>query len=502
MSEPIPGPIGPYQPTALIASGAQATLWRADGPQGVVALKVPRTADQRRSIAREASLLSTLSHPGVVKLIDVDAQHAWLALEYIGGAPLDQWAEIQTLESVLVALRGITEALGHLHDRGVIHGDLKPANVLVRPDGSVKIVDLGIAAFAEDAAPEGFRGTLGYAAPEQLRGEPTTTRTDLYSLGALMYTCIAGRTPFVAPDPAALTYLPLVSLPAPPSTFRPETPALLNHLVLALLSRNPRRRPAPLEKVLELLANAATSRAAPPVLGMLDQREELRRAVVGAADGEPRVVVVYGPPGSGRRTLIGEAVEFARREGLSYLRGKDARAALEALRQGKPHVAVLRSNHKGAVALAQRMLTDALPGLLLLHADRPLPQLVKTNAIQLTPAPLRDSDVERLAIHHDVDPSEAQAWRLGSMGLPSAILGCIRAARRARDGTPFDPASLPEDSRRIVAALKKNGGSLPVTAVARALRMPEHTLLDHCEVLLAENIVESSDDGLALALTA
>ncbi|MFT4623097.1 MAG: putative Ser/Thr protein kinase [Myxococcota bacterium] len=499
MSEQIPGPIGPYQPTVLLAAGAQSTVWRAEGPQGVVALKVPRTAEQRRSVAREAHLLARVSHPNVVKLVDADPEHGWLALEYIRGAPLDQWAEIQSIDAVLDALEGLVGAVAHLHERGIVHGDLKPTNVLVSPGGAVKLLDLGIASQA-DAPSDGFRGTLGYAAPEQLQGEAASARTDLYGLGALMYTCIAGRTPFVAPDPAALTYLPLVSLPPPPAAFRPEVPALLNQLVLALLSRSPRRRPSPVQKILAVLHKARSGLPSTPILGMHEEREEIRRAVVGAADGEPRVVVVYGPPGSGRRTLIGEAVEYARREGISYLRGRDARAALAGLKQGTPQVMVMRGTHKGSIALAKRMLDDALPGLLLLHADRPLPQLVSSSAIQLTPSPLRDADVERLAIHLDVDPGRAADWRRTSMGLPAAVLGCIRAERRIRHGATLDPDVLPDDAQRVLAALKQHTAPVKVVALARALRMPEHTLLDHCEVLLAEQLVVAAEDGLALAL--
>ena len=87
------------------------------------------------------------------------------------------------------------------------------------------------------------------------------------------------------------------------------------------------------------------------------------------------------------------------------------------------------------------------------------------------------------------------------MGLPAAVLGCIRAARRARDGSDPDRSALPEDSRRVLTVLEQTGGKLEVVALARTLRVPEHTLLDHCEVLFAERLVEPADDGMALALS-
>src|SRR5262249_28263235 len=145
---------------------------------------------------------------------------------------------------------------------------------------------------------EGFRGTLGYAAPELLDGRGPSVATDVYGLGALLYTALVGRNPFVAPDPAALTYLPLVSLPPPPSWSGPETTPALTQLRLGTLARHP-GRPPPAAGPRKNGAKGRAPPPGPPILGMAEEREELRRAVVGAADGEPRVVVVYGVAGSG-----------------------------------------------------------------------------------------------------------------------------------------------------------------------------------------------------------
>ncbi|MEO0604022.1 MAG: hypothetical protein AAF211_21475, partial [Myxococcota bacterium] len=364
----------------------------------------------------------------------------------------------------------------------------------------VKLIDLGVAS-REGEAVDGFRGTLGYAAPELLSGRVPAPATDLYGFGALLYTCLTGRTPFVAPDPAALTYLPLVSLPPPSSAFRPDVPGPINALLLLLLARDPARRPSDIARVRQTLSRGATAEPAPVILGMLEEREKLRRAVVGAADGEPRVVVLYGAPGSGRRTLISEAVDYARREGLPLLKGSPNLRA-EIGRSSVPPVIAGRVSHRGTAQAAHELLTQSRPGLFLLHANRPVPQLVEAGAIQLTPSPLTRSDADQLVDFFGGDERETERWWREAMGSPAALLARIRAYRRARG---LAPGSIPDrstDAQRIYEALREAPHHRSqVTELAQQLGMGEHLLLDHCEVLFAEQLVEAVDDGVALALS-
>ncbi|MEQ1503469.1 MAG: serine/threonine-protein kinase [Myxococcota bacterium] len=511
MTESSPAQVGPYVPQQLLAMGAQSSVWLGTGPRGPVILKIARSEGSRRSLVREGRVLRATEHPNLVKLLDSDPNGEWLALERIDGAHVDQWAQNRPIDDVLKVAVQLVGVLDHLHQHGVIHGDVKPSNVIVSAKGVAKLIDLGVTS-APGERVEGFRGTLGYAAPELLSGRPVSPATDLYGLGALLYTTLAGRTPFVAPDPAALTYLPLVSLPAPPAAFRPEIPAPLNQLVLQLLSRDPDRRAGGRSsdagrsgdagRLRDALEKCRGALPGPPVLGMLDEREELRRAVVGAADGEARVVVLYGVPGTGRRTLIAEAVEYGRREGLPYLKGTDPLAALAALREaGRPGVLVMKAAHRGARQLAETVLKDSVHCLLLLHSDRPVPGLSALGAIQLTPAPLSAADAVRLAKVWNADLDQAEIWWRQSMGLPIAILARIRAWRRARGLTQTQHASLPSESRRIYEALRaKPKMKCHLLELASDLQMTEHTVLDHCEVLFAEELIESAEDGLALVV--
>ena len=496
-----PGHVGPYQVQELLATGAHSQVWSALGPQGEVALKVARTPAAQKALRREAELLTQAQHPNLAQLVDSDPAGSWIALRRVPGSTLDQWAHHHDVPQVVDAVLQVVDALEYLHENRIVHGDVKPTNVIVSPDGSAHVIDLGIATRPGEPV-EGFRGTLGYAAPELLKGDPPTPATDLYGLGALLYTCFAGRTPFVAPDPAALTYLPLVTLPPPPSAFLPELPSVLNQLILGLLSRSPQRRPADLRKLRRALAESVTSAPRLPVLGMLEARDQLRRSVVGAADGEARVVVVYGAPGSGRRTLISEAVEYARREGLTYLKETRFEQALAALRQSpRPPTMVMKASHPGAQRLAEQALREQLSCLLLLHADRPTPRLVAAGAVQLTPAPLGRQESLRLAALMGAETEEAEDWWTESMGLPVAMLGRIRRWKRSK-GLPTDhEPELPSDSRRIYEALMtKPRMQLEVTELARELGMGEHELLDHSEALFAEGLIEPRDDGLAVGV--
>jgi predicted Ser/Thr protein kinase len=501
MSDAVPNAIGPYEPTQMLAIGAQSQVWLADGPDGQVVLKLARTDAHRDALRREVEVRQLGDHAGLVPMIDADVDAGWLALRHIEGPTLDQWSKQQPMEEILALTLQLLDVLQHLHGHGIIHADIKPTNVLVDAHGKPHLIDLGVAR-REGEVTDGFKGTLGYAAPELLKGAPATKATDMYGLGALLYSCITGRTPFVAPDPAALTYLPLVSLPPPPAAFVPDIPSAVNQLLLALLAREPARRPSSLERVRNAIAAAESSNPPPPVLGMLEEREALRRAVVGAADGEPRIVVLYGPPGSGRRTLIAEAVEYARREGLPYLKGADPKTLLQTLRKARqPTVLVMRGASKAARQLAQILIKENLSCLLLLHADRPLPALSQLGAILLTPAPLTEKDALRLARMYLVDSDDVGEWWKETMGLPVALLGRFRAWRRDEGLSEVSTSSLPGRSKQVYEALRRKPKMrAPVASLAAELDMGEHTFLDHCEVLFAEQLIEPQQDGEMIAV--
>ena len=200
-----------------IGEGGMGTVWEAEQehPRRRVAIKLLRpelaTSEGRKRFEREADLLAGLSHPGIARIHQQGvADQAWgaqpfLAMEFVNGEPLTAYARRERLDLArrVELLVKVCDAVGHLHEHGVIHRDLKPGNILVTPDGAPKVLDFGIARALESGAtletrPGAVLGTLAYMSPEQATGmrDAADTRSDVYALGVLAYELLAGRLPY------------------------------------------------------------------------------------------------------------------------------------------------------------------------------------------------------------------------------------------------------------------------------------------------------------------
>ncbi|TWI13360.1 serine/threonine-protein kinase [Aerolutibacter ruishenii] len=217
---PAPGAlIGPYRLERLLGEGGMGQVWlaaRADGLyQRRVALKLlrPGLADTnlRVRFTREREILARLTHPHIARLLDAGISQdnlPYLALEYVDGVPITDWCSEQhtPLDLRLQMFHQICDAVSHAHANLIVHRDLKPSNILVTPAGDVRLLDFGIAKLLDHDAPlvertrTGVRAfTLHYAAPEQVRGEPVSTMTDVYSLGVLLYELFTDSKPYRPP---------------------------------------------------------------------------------------------------------------------------------------------------------------------------------------------------------------------------------------------------------------------------------------------------------------
>ena len=208
--------IGAYRLERQLGQGGMGAVWlagRADGRfEGAVAIKflslaVAGPVGEAR-FRREGSVLARLTHPNIARLLDAGVTHAgqpYLVLELVEGRPLDAWCDEKKLpaEARLHLFLQVLAAVSHAHANLIVHRDLKPSNIMVTADGTVKLLDFGIAKLLEDEAGEPGRLTASherlltyqYAAPEQIRGEPVSTATDVYSLGVVLYQLLAGRHP-------------------------------------------------------------------------------------------------------------------------------------------------------------------------------------------------------------------------------------------------------------------------------------------------------------------
>jgi serine/threonine protein kinase/Tol biopolymer transport system component len=220
--------VGPYELIRALGSGGMAEVWlarRADGAfKREVALKLPMLSHLRADLAerftRERDILASLEHPNIARLYDagVDVNGLpYLSMEYVQGQAITDWCDSHRLgvTARLKLLLQVLEAVGYAHDKQVIHRDLKPSNILVTESGQVRLLDFGVAKLLEadesDLTPltsiYGRALTPDYASPELLRGDPIDARSDIYSLGVLLYEMLTGVRPYRLKSAASLGML-------------------------------------------------------------------------------------------------------------------------------------------------------------------------------------------------------------------------------------------------------------------------------------------------------
>ena len=270
---------GRYELEEEIASGGMGTVWRArDEVLGrPVAVKVlhdhlardPELLDRFR---REAVAAARLTHPAVVRVFDtgIDDGICYIVMELFEGRTLEAaLAERGPLEPEEAAriVRHVLQGLGHAHEQGVVHRDVKPGNILIDRDGYVKVTDFGIAkaAFAgEDLTTTGnLLGTSRYLAPEQISDRTVDARADLYSTGIVLYEMLAGRVPFQAETHIATATMRLSKDPVPPRALRSGISRVLDAVVMRALARDPDERFQSAGEFATALARAVPSDGSP-----------------------------------------------------------------------------------------------------------------------------------------------------------------------------------------------------------------------------------------------
>ncbi|CAN5645207.1 hypothetical protein BH23CHL3_BH23CHL3_01440 [soil metagenome] len=246
-----------------IGIGGMATVYRGVDLRSrrPVALKTLRSEYQRdpssrHRFRREARAMAFVSHPNLVTIYDLyeEQDGSWVVMELVEGETLKELVQRDgplPVESVVLILQQLANALGHLHERKLVHLDIKPQNVMLSPAGEVKLIDFGLAQrpgdHTEMSGGMAF-GTVAYLAPEQARGDPVGTETDVYSLGCVVYELLTGQPPFVAPDgpeqKRELIQAHLEELPPAPSTVRPELelPTWVDDVIGWALVKDPRDR--------------------------------------------------------------------------------------------------------------------------------------------------------------------------------------------------------------------------------------------------------------------
>ena len=277
---------GRYRLIGLLGRGGMGEVWRAEdealGRQVAVKCLRPGQAYRYESQARlqqerfrrEARVAAGLQHPGVTVVHDfgADGGMPYLVMELLDGCDLGRVLDdapgrrLPVTEAVRIA-RQIASALAYTHARDVIHRDLKPANLIRTTDGSVKICDFGIARLGSAAGLTARFGSGGspvgtprYMSPEQINGGDLDARSDLYSLGCVLYELLIGEPPFCVGDPLIIMLDQRDTPPRPPRELRPEIPEALERIVLSLLAKAPEDRPSDAMVVLRSLNFASAPR--------------------------------------------------------------------------------------------------------------------------------------------------------------------------------------------------------------------------------------------------
>jgi serine/threonine protein kinase len=248
--------ISDYQILDELGSGGMGRVWRVRNviSDRIEAMKVllPDLAGRQELAARflrEIKLMASLNHPNIAQLrtaFTADNQ-LYMVMEYVEGTTIADKLEHGTIAvpDALNYIGQVLSAVSYAHQQNVIHRDIKPANMMITPQGVIKLMDFGIARAGEDRSltmTGTTMGSLSYMSPEQVKGEPTDARSDLYSVGVSLYEMVTGQRPFVATSDYSIMAAHVKEAPKPPVELHPGLPAALNEIILMAIAKDPALR--------------------------------------------------------------------------------------------------------------------------------------------------------------------------------------------------------------------------------------------------------------------
>ncbi len=336
--------IGGYIYRRLVGRGGMAHVLLASDPDGRPAalkvLKSSRVGTGYQRFMREFKALSKLRHPNVIRVDALGSLHGhpYIAMEYVEGHDLhyaihtfrtllseERW---RRCEEILVDL---CRALAYIHRRGLIHRDLKPSNVLLDHDRQCKLTDFGIVKDldpdADSAISTTLVGTWAYSSPEQISGQPIDHRSDLYSLGVILFAMLTGRRPFVAKDLAGYLELHRNHAPPSPREVDPAVPAHLDEICRRLLRKHPKDRFRSAQEILYRLEQLDAEADLPdllpwepPLVGRAAEEEMLRGRVAALTRRQSSAVWLEGVEGSGKTRMLDVVTNQASLMGISVHR--------------------------------------------------------------------------------------------------------------------------------------------------------------------------------------
>ena len=302
-----------YEILELIGSGGMAMVYKArcNRLNRLVAIKIlkeelSKDEEFRRRFHAESQAVAMMSHPNIVSVYDVSHSENvdYIVMELIDGITLKQYMERRGRMDWRESLHFITQimrGLSHAHSRGIIHRDIKPQNIMVLRDGSVKVADFGIACLANagQTLTQEALGSVHYISPEQARGDRIDARSDIYSAGVVLYEMLTGRLPFEGDSAVSVAIQHLSSVPLAPRDIDPSIPEPLELICMKAMNSDPNKRYASADAMIEDLEKFRRD----PSVDMDYIRQELSKP---AADSEPTMPIPTAQVASAVKKHTGE----------------------------------------------------------------------------------------------------------------------------------------------------------------------------------------------------
>ena len=245
---------GRYEITELIGEGGMADVYRGVDivDKKDIAIKILKkefaeSEEFLRRFRNESKAIAVLSHPNIVKIYDVGFSDKiqYIVMEYIDGITLKEYIENERVLSWKDAVHFVVQilrALQHAHERGIVHRDIKPQNIMMFTDGTIKVMDFGIAKFAREegkTATDQAIGTVHYISPEQARGDITDAKSDIYSVGIMLYEMLTGQKPFDTDNPVSIAVMHMHNIAELPRHINPDIPIPLEEIIVHAMEKDP-----------------------------------------------------------------------------------------------------------------------------------------------------------------------------------------------------------------------------------------------------------------------